>query len=104
LLRWVATDRSLLDAGGGGQILDLYRNTCHVSRRCEVVLLGFSRDTRTPGAAALGWMVEAAFFFAGDGRPEDGVVGLRICHRVPEARWEGVETGDGRGRHAHPGC
>jgi hypothetical protein len=56
------------------------------SRWREVVLLGLSRDTRTPGAASLGMMAEAALVFAGDGRPEDGVVGLTIHHRVP-ATW-----------------
>jgi hypothetical protein len=55
------------------------------SRRREVVLLGFSHGTRMPRVAALGMMAEAALFFAGDGRPEDGVVGLTICHRVPAA-------------------
>jgi hypothetical protein len=55
------------------------------SRWREVVLLGFYRGSRTPRAAALGMMAEADLFFAGDGRPEDGVVGLTIRHRVPAA-------------------
>jgi hypothetical protein len=45
-------------------------------------------------------MVEAALFFAGDGRPEDGVVGITTCHRVLAAGWGGVEADDLCRRHA----
>jgi hypothetical protein len=65
LLRWVAVARALLGTGDDTPVIA--SGAC----RCEVVLLGFSRGTRSLGAA-VGWMAEAAIFVAGDGRPEDG--------------------------------
>jgi hypothetical protein len=43
------------------------------------MILGFSRGTRSPGAAALCSTVEAAFFFAGGGRL---VAGWRITRSL----------------------
>ena len=55
---------------------------------------GFPRSTRTPRAAALGMMVEVAFFFAGGGRPWL-VVGL-VPHLVPAASWGSVAADENR--------
>jgi hypothetical protein len=49
------------------------------SRRRVEVVFGFSRGTRSPGAAALGSTVEAAFFFVGGGRLVAGVA----AHEIP---------------------
>jgi hypothetical protein len=47
-----------------------------------MMILGFSRGTKSPGAAALGSTVEAAFFFAGGGRLVVGVAD----HEIPLPR------------------
>jgi hypothetical protein len=70
------------------------------SRRCMEAISGFFRDTRAPGAAALGSTEEVALFFAEDGRPGVGGGGSLIYHRDPAARWRSMEAGDvvtGRG-------
>jgi hypothetical protein len=74
LLHWVAAAKTLVEASGGWRRPGPRSALLHLpaSRRCEVVLQGFSHSMRFPGAATLGWMAEASLFFVRDGRPEDG--------------------------------
>ena len=59
-------------------------------------VLRFSCSTGSPGAAALGIMAEAAFFFAGGGRPEAGCAGSLDPTSSPGGEWGGVPAGKNR--------
>jgi hypothetical protein len=59
-------------AGGGQRPGHDLRHFPPASRPCVEAISGFSRATRSPGAAALGTTVEVAIFFVGEGRPAVG--------------------------------